>query len=56
MSLKTFTHDDFLSHSAKDKEVARSLAERLRQDGQNVWPVSLKLLCEERFDEWAIAK
>jgi hypothetical protein len=28
-----FTHDVILSHSAKDKTVARRLAERLRQDG-----------------------
>ena len=28
-----FTHDVFLSHSAKDKAVVRPLAERLRADG-----------------------
>ncbi len=32
MNAETFTHDVFLSHSAKDKAVVRSLAERLRQD------------------------
>jgi hypothetical protein len=32
-----FTYDVFLSHSAKDKEVVRSLAERLRADGLRVW-------------------
>ena len=36
-----FTHDVFLSHSAKDKAVVRLLAERLRKDGVKVW-----------FDEW----
>ena len=36
-----FTHDVFLSHSAKDKAVVRGLAERLRKDGLKVW-----------FDEW----
>jgi hypothetical protein len=30
MSEPTFTHDVFLSHSAKDKAVGRPLAERLR--------------------------
>ncbi|MBK5274469.1 MAG: TIR domain-containing protein [Desulfuromonadales bacterium] len=39
----TFTHDVFLSHSSKDKEVVRPLAERLRGDGLSVW-----------FDEWEI--
>jgi hypothetical protein len=38
-----FQFDVFLSHSAKDKAVVRPLAERLRQDGLNVW-----------FDEWEI--
>jgi len=38
-----FTHDVFLSHSAKDKAVARPLAERLQKDGLKV-----------RFDEWAL--
>ena len=43
MSETTFTHDVFLSHSAKDKSVVRPLAERLRQDGLKVW-----------FDEWVL--
>jgi len=43
MSTATFTHDVFLSHSAKDKAVVRPLAERLRTDGLKVW-----------FDEWVI--
>ena len=34
MSEPTFTHDVFLSHSAKDKAVVRPLAERLRKDGR----------------------
>jgi len=38
-----FSHDVFLSHSAKDKAVVRALAERLRADGLRVW-----------FDEWEI--
>ena len=38
-----FQYDVFLSHSAKDKAVVRSLAERLRNDGLKVW-----------FDEWAL--
>lgn len=38
-----FQYDVFLSHSAKDKEVVRGLAERLRGDGLRVW-----------FDEWEI--
>ncbi|MBM3879413.1 MAG: toll/interleukin-1 receptor domain-containing protein [Verrucomicrobia bacterium] len=38
-----FQYDVFLSHSAKDKAVVRSLAERLRQDGLKVW-----------FDEWVL--
>ncbi len=36
-------YDVFLSHSSKDKALARSLAERLRQDGLRVW-----------LDEWTI--
>jgi hypothetical protein len=43
MSTETFTHDVFLSHSAKDKALVRPLAERLRKDGLKVW-----------FDEWEI--
>src|SRR5262245_59530202 len=38
-----FPFDVFLSHSAKDREVVRPLAERLRQDGLSVW-----------FDEWVL--
>ena len=38
-----FKYDVFLSHSSKDKEVVRAVAERLRADGLRVW-----------FDEWAL--
>jgi WD40 repeat protein len=38
-----FAFDVFLSHSAKDKTVVRTLAERLRADGLRVW-----------FDAWEI--
>jgi hypothetical protein len=38
-----FQYDVFLSHSAKDKAVVRSLAERLRADGLKVW-----------LDEWVL--
>ncbi len=38
-----FTYDVFLSHSAKDKEVVRPLAERLREDGLRIW-----------LDDWEI--
>jgi hypothetical protein len=38
-----FKYDVFLSHSAKDKEIVRPLAERLRSDGLRVW-----------FDDWEI--
>ena len=38
MNTESFAHDVFLSHSAKDKAVARSLAERLREDGQLLKP------------------
>ena len=38
-----FEYDVFLSHSAKDKETVRALANRLRSDGLRVW-----------FDEWEI--
>ena len=40
---ENFQYDVFLSHSAKDKAVVRSLAERLRKDGLKVW-----------FDEWVL--
>ena len=39
----SFTHDVFLSHSSKDKNLVRKLAEQLRSDGFQVW-----------FDEWEI--
>jgi small GTP-binding protein len=39
----TFKYDVFLSHSSKDKEVVRSLAEQLRADGMRVW-----------LDDWEI--
>jgi hypothetical protein len=32
-----FPSDGFLGHSAKDKPVARDVAERLRKDGLRVW-------------------
>ena len=38
-----FLYDLFLSHSSKDKDVVRPLAERLRADGLKVW-----------FDEWEL--
>jgi WD40 repeat protein len=38
-----FKYDVFLSHSAKDKDIVRPLAERLRSDGLRVW-----------FDEWEL--
>lgn len=38
-----FPYDVFLSHSAKDKAVARPLAQRLRADGVKVW-----------FAEWVL--
>ena len=38
-----FSFDVFLSHSSKDKETVRAVAERLRKDGLRVW-----------FDEWEL--
>ncbi len=38
-----FTYDVFLSHSSKDKDTVREIAERLQADGLRVW-----------FDEWEI--
>jgi hypothetical protein len=38
-----FSFDVFLSHSSKDKAIARDVAERLRRDGLRVW-----------FDEWVL--
>src|SRR6266404_4185857 len=42
-STDQFSFDVFLSHSSKDKDVVRAVAERLRQDGLRVW-----------FDEWVL--
>lgn len=38
-----FKYDVFLSHSAKDKDAVRELAQWLKADGLRVW-----------FDEWVI--
>jgi len=38
-----FKYDVFLSHSSKDKDIVRAVAERLKADGLRVW-----------FDEWEI--
>ncbi len=38
-----FKYDVFLSHSSKDKDIVRTVAERLRADGLRVW-----------FDEWEL--
>lgn len=38
-----FKYDVVLSHSSKDKEIVRAVAERLRSEGLRVW-----------FDEWEI--
>jgi hypothetical protein len=38
-----FEYDVFLSHSAKDKDEVREIANRLKSDGVRVW-----------FDEWEI--
>lgn len=38
-----FTFDVFLSHSTKDKDTVREVAQRLQTDGLRVW-----------FDEWEI--
>ena len=51
-----FQYDVFLSHSEKDKGVVRPLAERLRADGRNVWPVLPKHQRVGGFDEWDIFK
>jgi hypothetical protein len=37
--LNEFQYDVFLSRNSNDKTAVRPLAERLRQDGPNVWPV-----------------
>jgi hypothetical protein len=49
-----FQYDVFLSHSAKDKAVVRPLAERLRKNGLNVWPVLPKPPRVGGFDEWVL--
>jgi hypothetical protein len=54
MSGALFTHDVFLSHSAKDKTVVRPLAERLRRDGLKVWPVARQRPPAGGFDEWVL--
>jgi TIR domain len=54
MSTPAFPYDVFLSHSAKDKEVVRPLAERLWQDGLKVWPVPPERPCEGGFDVWVL--
>jgi len=41
--MSQFLFDVFLSHSSKDKDVVRAIAERLRADGLHVW-----------FDEWEL--
>jgi len=38
-----FNYDVFLSHSSKDKDIVRAVAERLRADGLRVW-----------FDSWEL--
>jgi len=40
---QTFAYDVFLSHSSKDKQGVREIAERLKADGLRVW-----------FDEWVL--
>ena len=40
---KSFTHDVFLSHNSKDKEIVRNIASELKNNGLRVW-----------FDEWEI--
>jgi hypothetical protein len=54
MSTEAFTHDVFLSHSAKAKAVVRPLAEWLRKDGLEVWPCPPKPLGEGGFDGWVL--
>jgi len=43
MSSTEFQYDVFLSHSSRDKDVVREIANRLKSDGVRVW-----------FDEWEI--
>ena len=52
MNDAAFPYDVFLSHSSKDKAVARPLEERLQKDGLKVWPVPPKRLRVGGFDEW----
>ena len=40
---ESFSFDVFLSHSSKDEEIVRAIAERLRADGLRVW-----------FDAWEL--
>ena len=54
MTDPSITAEVFLSHSAKDKAGGRPLAERLRQDGLNGWPLPSKPTGEVGFDEWAL--
>ena len=49
-----FSFDVFLSHSSRDKEIVRAVAERLRKDGLKVWPCPPKPAGEGGFDEWEI--
>jgi hypothetical protein len=37
MNNAQFTHDVFLSHSAKDTDVVRAVAQRLNDDGLRIW-------------------
>jgi len=50
-----FDYDVFLSYSAKDKAVVRSLAGRMQADGLKVWPVPPKPPGVGGFDEWMFA-
>jgi len=45
MSDAEFTHDVFLSHSAKDKAVVRPLAERLRKVGMPRFALRTSAFC-----------
>jgi len=47
-----FQFDVFLSHSAKDKAMARPLEEGLKSDGLKVWSCPPKPEGEGGFDEW----
>jgi hypothetical protein len=54
-TISEFQFDVFLSYSAKDKAVVQPLAERLRQDGTNVWPIPPKPPRVGGFDEFLLA-